>query len=194
MNKPIIKVELFADIVAATESFVIDKRTGQTVLQLLQAYDSKITGIHYKHGHPLEIINTLTGLTKGVSTKFDRFPLIALFQDFPETIGGAPGFYSDDAYHLIMAYGTNPNYKAAQRYEVTFKPILYPMYFAFMECLRLSGKFEIISGSDTYSHVKIDRLFWGREGLWGNESNVMNDKVDCIEIKDLKLRIKTQNC
>ena len=88
MNKPIVKVDLFRDIVAAVSS---------KLSPLLQEYDPVITGVHYLHGHPMEIIETLADYSKGSTTKYDRFPLIALFQDFPEQMGSAPGFYSHSA-------------------------------------------------------------------------------------------------
>lgn len=185
MNKPIYIVDYFRDIVQAASV----KLTAQ-----LQVYDPLITGIHYHHGHPIEIVEIISELANAPTKLFDRFPLIALFQDFPETIGQAPGFYADGVFHLIIARGTEHNYSAPERYDKNFKPILYPIYFELLEQIRLSRKFEIVTGSDTYPHTKIDRLYWGREGLYGNTANIMNDRVDCIEIKDLRLRIKTQNC
>lgn len=193
MNKPIYIVDLIGEVVKATEQVIVNKKCNQKLIQVLQQVDSQITGLHYKHGHPMEIVNTLTEYSKGPSTKYDRFPLIALFQDFPEVMGSAPGFYTDVTLHLIIAKGTDPNYKAADRYEKNFKPILYPIYLNFIEQLKRSKAIEVISGGEI-PHTKIDRLYWGREGLYGNTSNTFNDKVDCIEIKDLKLRIKTQNC
>lgn len=185
MNKPIFIVDLFKEIV----SNVSAKLTSE-----LKLYDNMITGIHYQHGHPIEVVNSIVELSKGVTTKFDRFPVVALFQDFPEEMGQAPGFYADGEFHLIIARGTDPNYKASERYEKNFRPVLYPIYFELLEQIRLSRKFEITTGSDTYPHTKVDRLYWGREGLYGNTGNIMDDRVDCIEITNLRLRIKTQNC
>lgn len=193
MNEPVFVVDYFRDIVDATENFV-KKGTNTTLLQKLQLVDPKITGIHYEHGHPIEIVETITEKGEGVSEKFNRFPLVGLLQDFKEEIGSSPGFYADGTFDLIICAGTDPNFKAQKRYDVNFKPILYPIYFALMEAIRLSRKFELDPGAETFSHTKIDRLYWGRQGLYGMEGNVMNDRVDCIEIDGLKLRIKQQNC
>ena len=184
MNKPIYIVDYFKDIVSAVSAKLLSE---------LKAHDNVITGVHYQHGHPREIIETLTQMTDGIASRFDKYPLIALFQDFPEDVTGN-GFYADVTLHFIIARGTEATYKADQRYDKNFKPILYPVYFEFMEQIRLSKKFEIVSAANTYPHKKIDRLYWGREGLYGGEGNTFNDRLDCIEIKDLKLRVKTQNC
>lgn len=191
MNKPIVLVDVFKDIVEATENAINDN-TGLTLLDQLKFVDQLIDGVHYQHGHPLEIIETLQQQSEARTTKTSRFPLIALFQDFPESIDVQEGFYGDVPFHLIIARPTDPNYKAGKRYEVNFKPILYPIYQAFMEQIRLSRRFSLIDNK--IPHTKIDRLYWGREGLYGNDGNVFNDRIDCIEIRDLKLRVKTQNC
>jgi len=44
-------------------------------------------------------------------------------------------------------------------------------------------------------HDKIDRLFWGRSGLYGNEGNIFNDHLDAIEIQNLSLSLRlNKNC
>lgn len=184
-NKPVFIVDDFRTIVQAVSV---------KLLPDLKLIDPMITGVHYSHGHPKEILEELVNLSKGMQSKFNRFPLIALFQDFPERMGAAPGFYADVDLHLIIAMGTDQNYTAGDRYLKNFKPVLYPIYFAFLEAMKKSRLFEITNGSGVFAHTKIDRLFWGREGLYGSEGNKFDDKVDCIEIKDLKVRIKTQNC
>lgn len=185
MNKPIFVVDQISSVVEKVSL----KLTNQ-----LKEIDSKITGVHYQHGHPLEIVTTLTQLGQGTTSKTDRFPLVALFQDFPEDKAqNGLGYYADVTLHLIIAMGTDQNYKAAQRYEKNFKPFLYPIYFEFLNQLRLSKFYELIGG-DEYPHQKIDRLFYGKEGLYGNTANIANDRLDCIEIRDLKLRVKKQNC
>lgn len=158
----------------------------------LTLVDNLITGVHYQHGHPKEIIENIAELGKGTTTKTSRFPTIALFQDFPEQMLGS-GYYADVNLHLIIARATDPNYKADKRYNVNFKPILYPVYQEFINQLKLSRYFDI-PASGNFQHTKIDRLYWGREGLYGNEKNVFNDYIDCIEIRDLKLKVKQKRC
>ena len=177
-------VEVFGDIV----SQVSGKLTAS-----LQGYDPKITGVHYMHGHPLEIIETLKQLGDTQTYRFDRYPLIALFQDFPERVTDATGLQSEVTLHLIIARATMPDYKAEKRYEYNFNPVLYPVYESLLLHIHRSKAFTT-KGPNLVEHTKWDRLYWGRSGLYGNEGNIFNDWIDCIEIKDLKLKVNTKIC
>lgn len=157
----------------------------------LVALDPNITGVHYEHGHPMEIIKTLKEKDESKTFKFKRYPLIALFQDFPET-HNIKGFQCETTLHLIIAKTTLPNYKAEKRYEKNFKPFLYPIYEKFKYELGRHKAFQVSGGEAP--HTKIDRLFWGREGLLGNTANMFDDWIDCIEIKNLKLLVNLKNC
>ncbi|RZK45850.1 MAG: hypothetical protein EOO97_00410, partial [Pedobacter sp.] len=81
MNKPVYIVDLIGEVVKAAEQAIVEKQYGTKLIDQLQQADSQITGLHYMYGHPKEILNTLTDYSKGSTTKFDRFPLVALFQD-----------------------------------------------------------------------------------------------------------------
>lgn len=176
-------VEIFQEVVNRVES---------NVLGSLQALDSKIEGVHYEHGHPLEIVETLKQKDKSQTYRFQKYPLIALFQDFAE-VKGPIGFEREVNLHLIIAKGTKSEYKAKDRYEHNFKPFLYPVYESFLEEINREKRFQTY-GSNRIEHTKWDRLFWGRNGLFGNQSNVFNDFLDVIEIKNLKLKINLETC
>lgn len=162
------------------------------LLTQLQAFDPLITGVHYQYGHPLEIIETLKQMDESQDYKFRRYPFIGLFQDFPQEVGEV-GFDSEVTLHLIIARFTVNTYKAAQRYENNFKPVLYPIYLEFLEQLNFSKAFMKYAPNQI-PHTKIDRLYWGREGLYKNEGNIFNDFLDCIEIRNLKLKTYLNIC
>jgi hypothetical protein len=42
---------------------------------------------------------------------------------------------------------------------------------------------------DLFEHQKYDRLYWGKQGLYGNSGNIFNDFIDAIEINELKFEI-----
>lgn len=171
-------VEVFAGVVARVEA---------RLLSQFQALEPAIAGIHYDHGHPLEIIETLKQKDKSQTFRFQKYPLIALFQDFPEVNAGI-GFESEASLHLIIAKGTKKDYKAGERYEHNFKPFLYPVYEILLEEINRDKAF-LTYGVSKLPHTKWDRLYWGRNGLFGNQSNIFNDYLDVIEIKNLKLKI-----
>lgn len=159
----------------------------------MKAYDALITGVHYEHGHPMEIIETLGQKDESDTYRFRKYPLIALFQDFPERVSDRPGFQSEVTLHLIIARATVQDFKAAERYDYNFRPVLYPCYEALMEEIHRHHAFTTKSPS-VIEHTKYDRLYWGRQGLYGNEGNIFNDRIDCIEIRDLKLIVNKKIC
>lgn len=173
-------VNVFRDIVEK----VSDKLTPQ-----LQTYDSLITGVHYEHGHPLEIVETLTQKDKSNTHRFKKYPLVALLQDFPEH-NNRNGFDEiEPVFRVLIIRATKPTFKAAERYDYNFVPVLYPIYEELLKQIDKSPVF-LTYGVTTISHTKIDHPYWGRDGLWGKEGNIFNDWVDCVEIQNLKLKTK----
>jgi len=149
---------------------------------------------YYLYGHPLEVINTLSEYEKHPKMKFKKYPLIILFQDFEETKGRHQAINADVSLNLVICTNTLAKYKSAERYELNFKPVLYPLYDLFLEKLERSGYFSGALGN--FQHVKIDRMYWGKNGLYSNEGNVFNDRLDAIEIRNLELSVlnKSNNC
>lgn len=187
--KPIYVVDVMRDVV----SNVSTKLTAG-----FKEIDSKIDAVHYEHGHPVEIINKLNEKNEVQEFKFKRYPLVALFQDFPEKVSDKSGIQFEVSLHLIIARITDNDYDATKRYTENFKPFLYPIYFELLNQIHLSsfGRWKpfLTKAPELIEHTKIDRLYWGKEGLYANEGNVFNDFIDCIEIKDLKLLINIKNC
>lgn len=169
------------------------------VLAKIQANDALITGkpsliegIWYEHGHILEIIETLKQKDASESTERQRYPVICLVQDFP-TNEGAFGSDGVARLHVIIAMTTEPTLKAEERKERNFIPILRPIHDSFLKHLC----WHPISMEYSVSKLKktsIDRYYWGREGLYGVEGNIFDDWIDCIEIKDLQLKLSRQAC
>jgi hypothetical protein len=172
----------------------IVEKVSAKLLSQLQAYDSAITGVHFKYGHPLEIINTLKGLEEGATTRFKKYPLIALFLDTTEKRGVDIGVYASYSLHMAIIRDCYKNDQvASERDETNFKPVLDPIYREFLRQVRLSGAF-MIKSSEMIRHDKTNRYYWGRAGLFGNEGNIFNDWVDCIEIERLELKLKLNYC
>lgn len=148
----------------------------------------KFPEVNYQYGHPLEIDETLKSWSGSTTLDSKKYPLIALFQDLPENMK----FQPTDGLHIIIATRTQNTYKAEQRYEVSFKPILQPIYEEFIKQLPRGGFMGY-----TFDHTKIDRLYWGNAGLplGSNDKNHWSEWIDCIEIQNLILPIyQTINC
>ena len=148
----------------------------------------------YMFGHPKEIINTLSLKDKNDVQKFNKYPLIALFQDFTETVGEDQTIRSSAELNLVIVMNTSQDYTAENRYDNTFRTVLYPLYDLLIKHIEQSGWFKDVDPG-LVSHDKIDRLYWGRSGLYGNEGNIFNDFIDAIEIQNLQLDMRLrQNC
>ncbi len=149
---------------------------------VVQSMKDKGITVFYEHGHPREIVNTLSKKSRGVA-QYEKFPLIALFQDIDEV---KTSVTTEASLNIIIANSTRPEYKASDRYINNFEPVLYPLLMQFEAAIRAS---KLVTYVDT-EYDKIDRLYWGKNGLYGNEGNIFNDYIDAIEINNLKLRFK----
>lgn len=187
-------MRLDKSIYVVDEIGAVVSRVSSALTPALQAYDPRITGVHYLHGHPLEIIDTLRQRDQSRTLKFDKYPLVALFQDFPEICNTTPGIAFKVRLHLIIARATLATYKSGERYDYNFKPVLYPIYRQLMLQLAKHKMFLNYGGPDVIPHVKIDRVFWGAEGLYTDTKNIFDDMLDCIEIKNLELNVYSKFC
>jgi hypothetical protein len=141
---------------------------------------------YYMHGHPMEIVNILSQKTKNETLKFQKYPLIALFQDFDESITGQR---RDATLNIVICTETSPQFEATERYENTFKPVLNPLFDFFWKHLKRSYYLNVLPDSITFE--KTDRVYWGRQGLYGSEGNIFDDHIDAIEISNLSLSLIT---
>jgi len=137
---------------------------------------------YYYYGHPSEIVNTLSQKSQNDTLKFQKFPMIGLFQDFSERYEDL--VWTVENCTVILAQQTKPTYKASERYTNTFKAVLYPMYEQLITSMNNSKYIQWDK-----NHVKIDRVYWGKEGLYGNTGNIFNDYIDAIEIKFNEIQI-----
>lgn len=163
------------------------------LLPSLQIADPNITGVHFQHGHPLEIIEALKELSTGTTTKTMRYPLVALFRDFKETMGENPGIYSVAKPTILIATRTLPTYSSDKRKEISFKPILHPIMVELFNQFELSGAF-LTEGDDLQVIDRIDHYFWGRESIYGAKANIFSDWIDSVELNNLNLQLYTNNC
>lgn len=149
--------------------------------------------IHYMYGHPLEIVTRLQEMTQSPTQAANKYPLVALFTDFQIERGDRPDMYGRARLQLIVATITENTYQAPQRMEKNFKPILYPIYNEFLYQLFRHKQFSVQS-EEELKHTQIDRMYWGKQGLYGNVGNIFNDYIDCIELQNLIVNVKNKIC
>jgi hypothetical protein len=145
---------------------------------------------YYMYGHRLEINNRLVQKSKG-DFKYQLYPLIALRMDFEEDIDNGLIKYN---LNLAILNRTEKNYNAEERYTNVFKPILYPLYEAFMDKLKKAGIFQWDGNYTLPPHTKIDRPYYGTSSEEQNVKNIFSDTLDAIEIIGLKLSQRIKRC
>lgn len=139
---------------------------------------------YYMYGHRLEIANRLLEKEQDKIFKYKKYPLIALRMDFPEDV--YDGLWHFDLNIVLLAF-TDKNYNTEERYEKVFKPVLYPLYQAFLKQIKDSGLFMWDGAQNVPPHTKVDRPFWGIEEREKNSKYIFNDPLDGIELINLRL-------
>lgn len=160
---------------------LIVERTSAAVLETLKEYDAAIEVVAYQHGHPAEIAETLMQMDQDPESRYKRLPLVCLFQDVSEQHADKLGIQYRVRPRVAIVTGTRIEAKADQRYNETFKPVLYPIYNELIRQVSRSNFFLLKGGQ--VAHTKTDRLYWGSKYVNRNgEKNQMNDILDGIEI------------
>jgi hypothetical protein len=154
----------------------------------LTAVHEDVRTIEYLYGHPAEIVGTLREWSDSPEKRMEMFPLVALFEDIPVEIGKGP---RDRAtLHLVICMSTRQDWRSSDRQAQVFEPVLYPIYDALLEEIaRRQSYFYVMDRQKDMPHMKLDRKFWGKEGLYGGIANPFNDFVDAIEIRGFELQL-----
>lgn len=150
---------------------------------------------YFMYGHILDVIKRLAIKDTDDTEKFRKYPLIALIQDFEEQSVGRGIFeYTVPEAKVVIITDTLQSYTSDLRYERSFKPILYPIWQYLLKSIAKSSYFDVTSIEDI-EYSKYDRVFWGKETVFGVDGSPFNDYLDAIEIrfKDLKVK-KYNNC
>ena len=152
------------------------------LLEKLQLVDPLITAIHYKYGHYTDIQNELLLESK---ERLNRYPLVALFEDFAID-RGEEGLDGISNLKIIILHSSQAAVTRGWREENVFRKILYPIYEEFKRQLFLSGIFNVYS-ADQIKHRQINRPHWGDPGLYKNKDYIFTDVLDGIEMSNLSL-------
>ena len=176
--------DLFRSTVASVSTKLLPK---------LQAYDGGIQLIQFMHGHYEEVKQILKQFTENETLNNKKFPLVVLLHDYPIKMGQT-GIYGEGEFHLLICTTTDPTFNSDDRYAKTFNPVLTPIYKELMHQIAKNGIYFLTQGEGQIQHTMIERLYWGRSGVYGNVSNIFNDWIDCIEITNLSLKINNVHC
>jgi hypothetical protein len=173
--------------------------TSDIVLGTIQANERAVLGgslieqIRYSKSSFDELIETLAQADKG-RDQYKKYPLVHLIQDVRIERGGDVGFYGTADLNIVFIHQTQQAFKTEERDKNVFKPVLWPIYYEFMEQLKRS-KWILNDWQSTgeFRHRVIKRAFWGNRQLQGSK-NILNDYVDAIEVQNLGVKINFTNC
>lgn len=144
--------------------------------------------LNYQYGYSRELNETLKQYAQNDTYAVRKYPLIWLQQPFTiikDTSGATYGTIPD--LRLFLCTGTDVNYKAKERMAVSFKGILYPIYYELMNQIDISTGFHTQS-ADQIEHSVLDRYFWAED------EEVIGDKIDCMVIDLRNLVVSKKYC
>lgn len=142
----------------------------------------------YDYGHPIEIFNRLSAKDANETFKFDKYPLIVLFLDYPENNSRIQDVAQNITIAIIME--TDRDFSSDNRFDTNFTPTLIPIYELFRKYIYRS---IYLTSEDQYTHTKVNSPYYGTTGESGNIANIGNDALDAVIITDLTLKIN-QHC
>ncbi|CAL7961481.1 hypothetical protein GAMM_230005 [Gammaproteobacteria bacterium] len=173
MNNPAyILVEVFADIVTTIKA------------------NLNLAVLNYQFGYLDELNETLKQYSENATDAAKKYPLFWLVQPFTvnkiDSAGGA--FYGTTKVRVVLFMHTEKLYKAKQRMDNIFKPVLIPIYSELLN--QMDNHQAIVTKYGQRNHEYTERYYWGVI-----QQENFNDAVDCIDIVNLEIDINNNlNC
>lgn len=150
-----------------------------------------LTSPYYFYGHPMDINSQMIERDKERATKGKVYPAIALRLPSDETMGSGLTHYN---LNVAIFAETDLNWSAPERYANVIKPILIPLYLLFIDRLKKRGFVWEGNTQSMPPHTRTDKPHYGVEETQGNKAYVFTNKLDAIELTNLKINFKTQKC
>lgn len=145
-----------------------------------------ISVLNYQYGYVEELNETLKQYENEPALFDKKLPLIYVAEPY-ETEHGEAGIFGKADPDIYIFASTQKVYKARDRMEQVYKPIIFPIYREFLKQIVLSVVFDHTS-VETLKHKTAKGYYWDKE------QKLFNDAVDCLRIKGLDLRIHDNYC
>lgn len=145
---------------------------------------------YYFYGHPMDINRQMIDIDKELSTKGKVYPAVALRLPTKEEMGSGMTHYN---MNVAIFAETDLNWSAPERYANVIKPTLMPLYLLFIDRLKKRG-FTWSGNQDMPPHTKTDKPHHGVEETQGNKAYIFANKLDAIELENLRINITTKYC
>jgi hypothetical protein len=151
--------------------------------------------VFYSYGHIREIAETLINHGKTHQYAVQKYPRVMLLCDFRETEPETGDYEAVATVQILIVAGSNPTFRAEDRIEKVFKPVLIPIYEELMGELKHNTPYVSVIGE--WERIKryylsgalndaVRTLGVGSQ----NVKSLFNDHLDGIEIRNLKLKFE----
>lgn len=148
--------------------------------------------INYVFGNAQYVKDRLDELSRTIEGNDMKFPLIALFCPFIEK-RGHPDYYATAKLRMLIACATKQQWSNEQRLEYSFQNILRPIYRALMTALKSDPRLDF-AYSGYVPHEYSENYSYGRYGAHTSTGDAVSEPIDAINITNLELKVKNQNC
>lgn len=144
------------------------------------------TYVNFQFGDWPYISGVLQTLASSKSQAKKRYPVICLFLPSDQSRDVA---VSDLSLDFLIAVDTLASYTNEERRDKSFRACLIPIYELFIEEI-LKDKRLDKGYRPSVPHIYTENYRYGRIGVTGPEGKSFSDKIDAIDIKDLKVKLK----
>lgn len=148
--------------------------------------------VNYVFGNTRYVKAALDEMSRGSFLLGAKLPMIALFTPVYEDRGN-PEYHSVASVNVLIACKTNRDWNNEQRREFSFVNVLRPIYDRFIEELRADGRIDV-GYKGTVRHRYSENYSYGRYGAYTDNGEEVTEPIDAIDIRNLELKIKLQNC
>lgn len=146
--------------------------------------------VNFQYGDWAYISKTLTEWSGSPETARLKYPVICLFSPFDED-KTSKDIYCSTSLDLLIAVDTLPEYPNEKRRIESFNKVLHPIYELFIDELRKDAYLDF-GYKGIVEHKYTDNYRYGNRGVNGPDGNPFKDRIDGIDIKDLKITVRNK--
>jgi hypothetical protein len=147
--------------------------------------------VNFTYGRGIQILTKLQALNNSITQKNMKYPLMALFMPFQEKRG--IGYEAQVRFpKIVIATLSNSTDYPEKRYDMAFRPILYPVYNEFIKQLALHPNI-VGMNENNIPHYKQDNPGSPPPSKNNSGGIEFGDFVDSIDIYNLDLIFQNNN-
>lgn len=189
-------VDIFEDVVSRlSEDLTITVPDSLDPVTFTEVVNPNVS---YVFGNARYFKDDLDDKSKAEVTSVTKFPVVCLFapvkekrnQEDPES----HQYYTTARVSLLIACSSKKEWSNKQREVYSFENILRPIYRRLMAVLERDRRLDWGYGRKI-PHEYSENYSYGRYGAYADAAgNAVSEPIDAINIVNLQIKIKTNNC